>query len=245
MTAGTCPDSAHCPVPDPKAVDLRRLRTYALALGATFHTSYRRSHWPSIFNGSGAGDARFSPLRARAGSIVPTLYGAATRSVALLETAFHEVHAGGARIISEAVDLRPRGLVTLHAPDRFLLVDLRDAELARLGLERSELVSALPLHYRCTREWGEALHARKRIGSVTPVGLLWQSRTAELAQSDSRLLADLLAGQPSEVFVLFGDRLSTDVDDYEQSDRFDDLTAGIARELVHQIANQIHARIVA
>lgn len=242
MTAPGCLDPAHCPVPDPSNVDLRKLRLARLPEGLTFHTSYRRAHWPVLFNPPGAGNARFSPFAA-AGPIVPTLYGAATQTVALLESCFHGVHEAGTKIISEALDLAPRGLVALTAPLSLPLIDLTNDGLARVGLTRAELVATTPEHYACTREWAVVLHGR-RIGGVTPVGLLWQSRIAELAQADSLLLSDLLT-VASDVWVLFGDRVAPDPDAWHPGDpRYDDLTTGDGRLLAELIAEQLGAVIV-
>lgn len=243
MTAPGCPFPSTCPVPDPRDVDLRRLRIARRPVGMTFHTAYARRHWPRLFNGSGAGNARFSPIES-AGSVVPTLYGAGTQTVALLETVVHDVHQAGTRIVSVALHLAPRGLVTLTTPQPLPLVDLTDAGLARVGLTRDQLVATTPAHYACTRVWAAHLH-RRRIGSVTPVGLLWQSRIAELATGDSLLLADLLP-RTDEVFVLFGDRVPTVADAWLPGDpHYDDLAAGEGRLLAEQIAEQLGAVIVA
>src|SRR5882672_10235928 len=94
VTAPGCLDPAHCPVPNPDDVDLRKLRLHRRPAGVTFHTAYRRSVWPALFNPSGLGNARFSPL-ALGGVTVPTLYGASTQTVALLESSFHGVHEAG------------------------------------------------------------------------------------------------------------------------------------------------------
>src|SRR5437764_556512 len=173
MTAPGCLDPANCPVPRPGEVDLRRLRLSRLPEGTIFHTAYHRSHWPALFNDSGPGTARFSPINA-AEVIVPTLYGAATQTVALLESCFHGVHEIGTKIISERLELATRGLVTLTAPIPLPLVDLSNDGLERIGMSRAHLVATTPEHYACTREWSAAFHARK-IGGVMPVGVLWQS----------------------------------------------------------------------
>ncbi|MFL6139725.1 MAG: hypothetical protein ACJ74O_18280 [Frankiaceae bacterium] len=55
-----------------------------------------------------------------------------------------------------------------------------------MGLKRDQLVATTPAHYVCTRAWATHLHQR-RIGSVTPVGLVWQSRIAELATAAEQL----------------------------------------------------------
>lgn len=242
MTAAGCLDPERCGVPDPDDVDLRRLRVRRVPEGTTFHTAYRSDHWPDLFNASGSGNTRFSPL-ASAGEIVPTLYGVATQTVALLESSFHDVHESGTRIISESLHLAPRGLVALAAPAALPLVDLGDRGLERVGLSRPQLVSATPAHYACTREWASALHHR-RIGRVTPVGLLWRSRIAELAQADSPLFDDL-PSVGSDVFLLFGDRLPTDPVAWKPGDpHYDDLTTGDGRLLAELVAEQLDAVIV-
>lgn len=242
MTAPGCLDPASCPVPDPEGADLRRLRLARVPEAATFHTSYIRAHWPALFNPSGLGNARFSPLLVD-GVPVPTMYCAATQTVALLETSFHDVHETGTRIISESLHLAPRGLVALAAPVSLPLIDLTDEGLARVGLARTQLVATTPEHYACTREWAVTLHGR-RIGPVTPVGLLWQSQIAELAGADSLLLGDLLA-VASDMCLLFGDRVPTDPAVWQPGDpRYDDLTIGHGRLLAEQIPEQLGAVIV-
>ncbi len=242
MTAPGCLDPARCPVPDPGGVDLRRLRLARVPEASTFHISYVRAHWPELFNASGLGNARFSPLRAD-GAVVPTMYGAAAQTVALLETSFHDVHQMGTRIISESLHLSPRGLVALTTPVSLSLVDLTDEGLDRVGVAREQLVATTPEHYACTRQWAVALHSR-RIGPVTPVGLLWQSHIAELAGADSPLLGDLLPAA-SRVWVLFGDRVPTDPNVWQPGDpHYDDLTTGDGRLLAEQIAEQLGAVIV-
>jgi len=104
VTAAGCLDRANCPVPNPRGVDLRRLRLARQPEGVAFHTAYRRADWPHLFNSSGLGNARFSPLSI-GGVLVPTLYGAVTQTVALLETCFHGVHEVGTKTISEALGL--------------------------------------------------------------------------------------------------------------------------------------------
>lgn len=242
MTAPGCLDPANCPVPAPEEVDLRRLRLARVSAGATLHTAYLRSRWPTLFNASGRGNGRFSPLVVAAG-VVPTLYAAATQTVALLETAFHEVHASGARVISEPLDLAPRGVVALTAPEPLALIDLRDEALERLGLTRDQLVATTPQHYACTRQWALALHGR-RIGGVSAVGLVWHSRIAELARADSLLLADLLPFG-NEACMLFGDRVPTAPRAWLPGDpHYEDLSTGEGRLLAEQIAEQLGAVIV-
>lgn len=243
MTSRECPDPTACVVPGPGTVDMRLVRTTRLAKGTVFHTAFRRRYWPAVFNPSSVSEVRFSPLRS-SGGIVPVLYGASTITTALLETAFHEVHAGGRRIISEAVDLAPRGLATLQLPYSMPFIDIRDAALENLGIARYRLVASSPAHYPCTREWAQRFYDRGKVGSANPVGLIWHSRTAEIAAEDSPLLSDLLPGRSSEVFVLFGDRVPTDVATYAGVVRHDDLNQPAARRLVDSVAHELRATVV-
>jgi len=223
-------------------MDLRRLRLHRLDRNTILHAAYRTATWPAFFNAGGRGDARFSPLRVGE-STIPTMYAASSQTVALLESAFHEVHELGSRIVSERLRLAPRGLVAITVPASLPLIDLRDEALERLGLGREQLVATSPEHYPCTRQWAGALHAR-RPGGITPAGVAWHSRIAELAAADSLLLADLLP-HSSEVCILFGDRVPTDPAGWRPGDpHFDDLTSGAGRLLAEQIAEQLGAVIV-
>lgn len=174
---------------------------------------------------------------------MPVMYAARSQTVALLETTFHDVHENGARIIPERTQLSTRGLVAITVPERLAFVDLTDEGLSRVGLTRGQLVATTPQHYPCSREWAVALHERS-VGGHRAAGLLWRSRVAELAESDSMLFADLLhlAG---EVCIVFGDRATTRPSDWLPGDpRFDDLSVGQGRLLAEQIAEQLAAVIV-
>jgi RES domain len=239
VTAARCRAPASCPVPGPASSDLRRLRTYPLAAGSEFFASFRSSYGPS-FNASGEGDARFSPFRDTSGGIVPTLYGGKSRTVALLETVFHDIHESYPRLVTRK-SLVDRGLARLVTPERYVLVDLRDDALVDLGLDRRQLVSTTPAHYPCTQQWAEAIHGR-RVGSARPVGLIWGSRIAELARADTPLLNDLLQGDRGEAFVFFGDLVGTVAPEHYRPhiEEFD-LSAPGSRGLMTLVAEQLGA----
>ncbi len=242
MTAQGCLRPATCPVPSPSQVDLRRLRTAWMGPGSGYFTASWARHWPGLFNASGLGDARFSPLLG-AGRPVPVLYAARSQTAVLLETVFHDIHATSDRLITP-LDLAGRNLLEFELPERLVLYDLRDGALTDLGLERRQLVSTSAAHYACTREWADALRARRGVGAAHPVGLLWCSRVAELAKGDSLLLADLLPGRAEEVFVLFGDRLATTgPGHYTTVARFEDLSSMPALPLVASVAEQLGATL--
>ena len=222
---------------------LRRLRTVGLGPGSGYCTASWAKYWPGLFNASGLGDARFSPLQGP-GRPVPVLYAGRSQTAVLLETVFHDVHETRDRLITR-LGLAGRNLVEFELPERLVLYDLRDEALTDLGLERRQLVSTSAAHYACTREWAEALRARRGIGGAHPVGLLWCSRVAELAKGDSLLLADLLPGRAEEILVLFGDQLATtDPRHYLASERFEDLSLRLALPLVASVAEQLGATLV-
>jgi len=101
------------------------------------------------------------------------------------------VHHESARIVYER-NLRGMLLAHVRAPAVARLADLRDPELARLGLRRDQVVSTNAEHYPCTRRLAIAALAQTR-GRRSVHGLIWHSRQAELAGRD-----------PVEVMVLYG-----------------------------------------
>ncbi|MGH9103093.1 MAG: RES domain-containing protein [Acidimicrobiales bacterium] len=212
-------------------MDPRRLRLRLLAGGTPFFRIYPVRHGCDAFN-PGRGDSRLAPLHAAHGSIVPTLYGGEDETVALLESAFHDVHHdAGDRVVYERM-LRQLGLAHLRLPVPLPLVDLRDPQLARLGLHRKALVATTAAHYSCTREWARWLHGRRFQGQA-PAGLLWHSRQADLA------------GRPAgEVFTLFGDRAPRHAGAYPLvGPGVRNLVEGPGRLLVEAIAESLDARI--
>jgi len=235
VTAPGCLSPASCPVPDPSTVDLRRLRLTYLELNRRLFRVHSTGR-PELFNTSGVGSQRFSPLALRG-----HCYLGDTQTVALLETVFHEVHATRPRVVYAATALAGRTISAVTVTRRLPLIDLRDDNLARIGLERSQLVATTPAHYPCTRQWAERFVTR-RIGGQEPVGWLWNSRVAELAGAGNPLLADLMARQPSEVCVVFAPPTPANGLRVTQSS-IGDLRRGQARLLVDQIAEHLDAEI--
>ena len=173
------------------AVTLPKLRTASLRAGTAWYRVYNAT-WGYDEHNPGYGDARFSPIDDPAGGgRLPSMYLAATPTAALLETVFHDVHHESGRIIYER-NLRGMLLAHVRAPAVARLADLRDPELARLGLHREQVVSSDAEHYPCTRRLAIAAlgqaHGRRSVH-----GLIWHSRQAELTDQD-----------PVEVMVLYG-----------------------------------------
>jgi hypothetical protein len=182
----------------------------------------------------GFGESRFAPFEDELGPLVPTLYAGEDETVALLESVFHEVGMVGERIVYER-ELRERGLAYLSTPRRLVLLDLRDAELARLGVRRDQLVSTDAAHYPCTREWAQWLHALAP-GGTRADGIVWHSRKAELVPHSP----------PREAVLVFGDRLPASRGDFALvGPGVRNLVEGPGRLLVDQIAEDLGALVIA
>ncbi len=182
--AATCPHPDGCPVP---RVGPLQFTTHTIRAGTRLFRCYDAA-WGYDEPNPGDGDTRFAPFEdLGTGEPVPTLYLGATDVAVLLETVFHEVHHDSDRVIYES-QLNGRLLAEVQVPRDLVVVDLRDTELARLGLEREELVATPAEHYPCTRRWAQALHAQ------LAHGLVWHSRQAEI-----------LGRSPEEVAVVFCD----------------------------------------
>jgi hypothetical protein len=225
------------------------MRTHAIEAGSSFFSAFRTAH-PDLFNASGRGSTRFAPVTDTRGADVPTLYGSASQTAALLETVFHDVHAGVRPRLITNMALRERGLVRLTTPERIVLFDLRDEALATMGLRRHQLTTTTAAHYACTQRWASALLDRG-IGRARPAGIVWHSRVAELARLESPLFGDLLRGPTAEAFVVFGEgpvadasgRVSTGAARYLPAVVASDLMAATALPLVAAIARELDATL--
>lgn len=235
MTSEDCPFPTRCPVPDPTSTKAS-FSTVALDVGQPWFTVYETKFRSSLFNHSGIGNSRFSPLydgTAPVGSV----YLARQPVGALLETAFHEIRPTSDRRISLA-DLRGRGLRQVAISERILLADLRDPELVKNGLTRDALVSTSSAHYGCTREWAAEIRSDR---GRTLAGIMWHSRVGEIAAANAMpTVASLLTNQPLEVCVLFADRMAdTDISDFDTVDAFTDLSVGGGLALAMDLAVQL------
>lgn len=197
MSVGAC-GLASCPVPEPTATTLRRLRTTTLEAGTLLRRGRKRAHPSPVGFVPALGDTRFAPLAG-----IGHLYVAATTFAALLESAFHDAAPPAPRIPEAQLRLWAEDAVTLAGEVR--LIDLRDPELARLGIARAHLVATSAAHYPCTRAWAQVLHGR-RVGGHNTHGLLWHSRQAELharALVGRPALRDLIDEHPAEVAIVW------------------------------------------
>jgi hypothetical protein len=187
-----------CPVPDPSPKRLAHLRTVTIAAGTELRRGVKTSHPDAARLVPGLGRTRFAPLDG-----VSHAYVARTTFAALLESALHEAAPPAPRVYEAQLALWT--VQTVALTDDVRLVDLRDAELARAGIGRAELVATTAQHYPCTRRWARALHGRS-IGAQMTQGLLWHSRQSELhalALDGRPALQELIDEHPAEVAILW------------------------------------------
>jgi hypothetical protein len=194
---GACERDA-CPVPQPGSTDLRRLRTHTLRAGTLLRRGHKVAHSDPSTLVPAVGDTRFAPL---AGT--RHVYAAATTFAALLESAFHDVALPSPRMPVAMLGQWAEAEVALRGDVR--LIDLRDQELDRVGIDRAALVATSAAHYPCTRVWARTLHDR-RVGGHQTHGLIWHSRQTELharALDDRPALRELIDTHPAWVAVLW------------------------------------------
>lgn len=156
--------------------------------GLVFHRVHDARYGATEFHPGVTGNARFSPIRNRAGEPIPTLYGGASFECAAMETVFHDVpFTPGFKAYDKArLDGQLHSQVVPAAA--LVLADLGSKALRKLGVERKRLIDTEKDQYPVTRLWAEAIH-----GECPDVqGLCWTSR-----QDDS-----------ARAMVLFGDRVA-------------------------------------
>ena len=119
--------------------------------GEIMHRVHDAVYAVDSFNPSPLGNARFSPIRDPAGSVIPTLYAATTPQGALMETVFHDVpYKPGFKRVSVS-RLEGKLSSTLVFPSDFQLIDLGKIGLRRLGVHPHDLIDTTKAHYPETR----------------------------------------------------------------------------------------------
>jgi RES domain len=156
--------------------------------GQAWYRCHDKRYTETAFNGSGKGDARFSPISTPSGKVIPTIYAGARIECALMETIFHTLPTDLSGYILDMDDLIDT-VVSHIAPTRDInLIDLTTVGLRRLKLRKTDIIETSPLAYPKIRQVAENWH--RDYPDVD--GLVWMSR-----QYDE-----------SNACVLFGDRLA-------------------------------------
>jgi hypothetical protein len=174
----------------------------------------RLERLPVSFNPR-ASPARFRPVRAKSGSVVPTMYAADGVDPALSETIFHDLPvSAGPKHLPRSL-LEPRGFARLRIGRPLRLVQLRGYGLRRVGATHGELIETGPSHYPATTAWGQAAYDH----ATGFDGLLWMSRQ--------------YAG--GIAVMLFGDRCEDVVEQLDEPPL--PLAHGRGLELIYEAAN--------
>ena len=173
-----CPDPGNCPVARPDVP--KHLRSHVIKAGTSWFNVSRHAE---VFNSTGVGDSRFSPLPATDGQPIPHIYLAQNHVGALLESALHDVW--GATATIQRTDLRGRCLRRVTCLTDLRVIDLRDDQLDHYGIGREQLIASPPEHYACTRRWAQQ-RAQASIGGQPTAGFIWHSRQVEVAADHAR-----------------------------------------------------------
>lgn len=162
------PPPAH--LPTIKAVDAApwyRVHDYDAATG---------KYAPEAFNDSGKGNARFSPLRRKDGTVIPTIYAAAHERTAVAEILLHEAPNPStgwtfewSKVGDPAISNKHLSLVALPA---LKLAALTTFGLQAAGLVPEDLTGGNASDYARTQSW--ALWLYENMPDIQ--GLYWMSR---------------------------------------------------------------------
>lgn len=153
---------------DPAAVAVREVgqsllwRVYPGLFGAIGH------------NGTGKGNARFSPIRDSAGRIVPTLDAGTSPAVALMETVLHDAPwpSSGFILTLPPSTKELREMACLVNVEPLQLADFSSLNLRRLGLKKSQVIESDKTHYPASRDIAEWVYAHR----PDLQGIVWSSR---------------------------------------------------------------------
>jgi hypothetical protein len=175
--------------PPPVSLDRGTITSHKIRSGSKWHRVHANRYGAAEFN-PGKGNARFSPIFSLKGTVVPTIYAAATVEGAMMESIYHDVpfHAGqhaSKTVFKDKLQDQSHSVVTVG--EDLNLADLGTKPLHRLGVSRLQLIESDIDQYPLTRAWAAAIHA----AAPQVQGLTWMSR-----QDDS-----------SRAIMLFGDRV--------------------------------------
>ena len=182
-----------CPVVRPGDIDRRKLRVHTLPARSERYRASELRFGTNIFTPEGMGNGRFSRLTGRANAYV-----AEQRSAAILESALHEAAGPNPRIY--AAILAQYAVHRLRFVQPVRLIDLREPELQRLGIEPAQFTAASALHYPCTQATAQWI-----VGAKDTVGITWTSRQGALHAERNRdgLAAEVLRHQSLDVAVVY------------------------------------------
>lgn len=154
-------------IPPPAAMLAGKEDYISLGTGTELHRIHHRDFPGDSFNGTARGNARFSPIRDRAGAIIPTIYAAQTFECATCEII---LRCPDTADIDPVTGARPLRIVNpsdyaehehckLETSQDLRLVDLTIAGQRKIGVDQNALLAGPRSTYPRTREWAERIHA--------------------------------------------------------------------------------------
>lgn len=123
--------------------------------------------------------ARFSPILAPDGSVIPVWYGAMSEAGAIFESVFHDIrtsHRSGRVLPNQYVDRILAEVVTVRT---LRLVDLTTDGLHAIGRSRTRLIESTSRRYAWTIQQAEQL----RSAVPDADGFIWVSRARDTSMS--------------------------------------------------------------
>lgn len=178
-------------LPDASCLRPEAAKRYRIPAGTPVHRLHPERFSADQFNDTSNGNARFSPIVDRRGSVIPTIYGAETFECAVAEIILRTPDTvtgpvGGQPHIVHPSDFAEYVHSELRTTSDLDLVDLSIEGQRRLGVGRNALLAGPSSSYPVTRDWAEAIHS-----GFEDIGGLWYP-SAQFG--------------PKWAVVLFGDR---------------------------------------
>ncbi len=189
--------------------------------GAVLERIHNRHFMASSFNPCQGNPTRFAPIQDENGQCVPSLYAGETFEAAVFETMFHDVPATAKRKRVPRKKVEDSAQGRLEVVRNLTLVSLREPDLKRWYIKRSQLIAAAPKHYGSTAKWAEAIHFQ----FPSAEGLEWTSNQCD----------------PATIYLFFGDRVQSA--DFNVVYTRDGLVDPSFLHDVMQIGNRSHIRI--
>ena len=137
-----------------------------ISSGIALHRIHHRDFPGDLYNGSDDGDARFSPIRDRAGNIIPTIYAAESFQCAVCEIVLRapeqmlvDPRTGAinkAVVAPSDYDEHQYSRVALNRD--LELLDLSTIGQRKIGVDHNALIAGPDVTYPMTRAWAETIY---------------------------------------------------------------------------------------
>jgi hypothetical protein len=167
--------------------------TYRIRLPAAteLHRIHNSNFASNAFNPCLGRPSRFAPLVRSDGTCIPTMYAATSLECSVHETLFHEIQHNAKYKSIGYHEIENLDYSVVHPGRDLVLASLFEPDLNRWRLTRRQLIDTFAADYEATAKWAIAIH-----DSFSDIdGLVWTSRRCD----------------PEMAYLLFGDRIPTDL----------------------------------